>query len=289
MFSPDKLVNPLVLILLIEMMVATGLGVSFGDLAGVVKDAGLLARAALANYVLVPAAAILLLYLFHTAPMVTAGFLLVAVCPAAPFAPPLTAMARGNVSVAVGLMVVLAASSAILAPILLSFLLPLMARGANLKIDTFKIVTTLLMMTQILPLGIGMLVHSRLQKHAAKLQKRANLLSAVLSLVVFALIISLQYKTLAEIRWVGFVGLTLLILLCLAAGWIVGGQMIGIRRAVSLTTAARNVGVALVIATASFPDSAAVTAVIVVAIFQTMLLTLISLSMGRFSSAPQPF
>ena len=288
MFSPDKLVNPLVLILLIEMMVATGLGVSFGDLAGVVKNAGLLARAALANYVLVPAAAILLLYLFHTAPMVTAGFLLVAVCPAAPFAPPLTAMAQGNVNVAVGLMVVLAASSAILAPILLSFLLPLMARGANLKIDTFKIVTTLLM-TQILPLGIGMLVHSRLQKHAAKLQKRANLLSAVLSLVVFALIISLQYKTLAEIRWVGFVGLTLLILLCLAAGWIVGGQVIGIRRAVSLTTAARNVGVALVIATASFPDSAAVTAVIVVAIFQTVLLTLISLSMGRFSSVPQPF
>ena len=243
MFSPDKLVNPLVLILLIEMMVATGLGVSFGDLAGVDKNAGLLARAALANYVLVPAAAILLLYLFHTAPMVTAGFLLVAVCPAAPFAPPLTAMARGNVNVAVGLMVVLAASSAILAPILLSFLLPLVARGANLKIDTFKIVTTLLM-TQILPLGIGMMVHSRLQKHAAKLQKRANLLSAVLSLVVFALIISLQYKTLAEIRWVGFVGLTLLILLCLTAGWIVGGQMIGIRRAVSLTTAARNVGVA---------------------------------------------
>ncbi len=288
MFSPDKVVNPLVLILLIEMMVATGLGVSFGELAGVVKNAGLLARAALANYVLVPAAAILLLYLFHTAPMVTAGFLLVAVCPAAPFAPPLTSMARGNVNVAVGLMVVLAASSAILAPILLSFLLPLMARGANLKIDTFKIVTTLLM-TQILPLGIGMLVHSRLQKRAAKLQKRANLLSAVLSVVVFALIISLQYKTLAEIRWVGFVGLALLTLLCLTAGWIVGGQMIGVRRAVSLTTAARNVGVALVIATASFPDSAAVTAVIVVAIFQTVLLTLISLSMGRFSSAPQPF
>ncbi len=91
--------------------------------------------------------------------------------------------------------------------------------------------------------------------------------------MVFALIISLQYKTLAEIRWVGFVGLTLLILLSLAAGWIVGGQMIGIRRAVALTTAARNVGVALVIATASFPDSAAVTAVIVVAIFQTVLLT----------------
>jgi predicted Na+-dependent transporter len=87
---------------------------------------------------------------------------------------------------------------------------------------------------------------------------------------------------------VGFVGLTLLILLCLTAGWIVGGQVIGIRRAVGLTTAARNVGVALVIATASFPDSAAVTAVIVVAMFQTLLLARIALWMVRFSSAPQP-
>ena len=133
-----------------------------------------------------------------------------------------------------------------------------------------------------------MLVRSRLRKHAEKLQKPANLLSAVLSLVVFAFIIGLQYKTLAKIRWVGFLGLTLLILLRLDSGWIVGGQVIGIRRAVGLTTAARNVGVALMIATASFPDSAAVTAVIVVAKFQTRLLTLIALWMGRFSSAPQP-
>jgi hypothetical protein len=150
----------------------------------------------------------------------------------------------------------------------------------------FKIVTTLLM-TQILPLGVGMLVRSRL-KYTGKLQRPANLFSAILSFVVFPFIISLQYRTLAEIRWVGFVGLTLLILLCLAAGWMVAGQVIGIRRAVGLTTAARNVGVALLIATASFPDSAAVTAVIVVAMFQTLPLALIALWMGRFSSAPQP-
>jgi bile acid:Na+ symporter, BASS family len=287
LFSLDKLANSLVLVLLIEMMVATGLGVSLSDLAGVLKNANLIARAALANYVLVPATAILLLYLFQTKPMVAAGFLLVAVCPAAPFAPPLTAMAKGNVPVSVGLMVILAASSAILAPILLSFLLPLMARGADLKIDTFKIVTTLLM-TQILPLGIGMLVHSKFPRHAERLQRPANLLSALLSLVVFGLIIALQYRTLAEIRWVGFVGINLLVLLCLAAGWILGGQVTGIRRAVGLTTAARNVGVALVIATASFPDSAAVTAVIFVAIFQTVGLVLIALWMGRLPSAPQP-
>ena len=66
-----------------------------------------------------------------------------------------------------------------------------------------------------------------------------------------------------------------------------GGRVIGIRPAVGLTPATRNVGVALVIATASFPDSAAVTAVIAVVMFQTLLLALIALWMGRFSSAPQ--
>jgi predicted Na+-dependent transporter len=78
-----------------------------------------------------------------------------------------------------------------------------------------------------------------------------------------------------------------MVLLCLAAGWVSAGHAIGMRKAVGLTTAARNVGVALLIAAASFPDSAAVTAVIFFAIFQTVGLLLVALWMGRFSSASQ--
>lgn len=57
----------------------------------------------------------------------------------------MTAMAKGNVPVSVGLIVVLPGSSAILAPLLLTILLPLVARGASLKFDTVKIATALLM------------------------------------------------------------------------------------------------------------------------------------------------
>jgi predicted Na+-dependent transporter len=55
----------------------------------------------------------------------------------------------------------------------------------------------------------------------------------------------------------------------------------------SLTTAARNVGVALAIATASFPGSTAVTAVIVFAIFQTILVALVAFSVGRLYSTAE--
>src|SRR5436305_14450542 len=84
----DKLINFLVTITLIEMMVAIGLSVTFADLAGVVRNWRLVARAALANYVCVPAATVGLLLLFAAHPMVAAGFLILAVCPGAPYGPP---------------------------------------------------------------------------------------------------------------------------------------------------------------------------------------------------------
>ena len=281
MSSLDRITNLLVLVLLIEMMLSAGLRVSWSDLAGVFRNASLLARAAVANYIVVPAVVILLLHLFPAKPLVAIGFLLVGVCPAAPFAPAPTAIARGNVPVSVGLMVILAGSSAFLAPLLLSFSLPLVAHGADLKIDTSKIVTTLLM-TQILPLGIGIIVHSKRPRNAERLRKPSNVLGALLSLAVVALIVTGQSRTLTEIRGSAFVGINLLLLVCLAGGWILGGKESGIRNSVGLTTAARNVGVALVIATASFPDTAAVTAVMLVAIFQTVLLLLFAVWMGRF-------
>jgi BASS family bile acid:Na+ symporter len=281
LFWLEKLANLLVVVLLVEMMVTAGLGVSLSELVEVVRSVPLLFRAGLANYVLVPAIAVLLLYIFQAKPMVAAGFLLVTVCPGAPFAPSLTAMSKGNVPVSVGLMVILGASSALLAPLLLTLLMPLIARGHDLKIDTVKIVATLLM-SQLLPLAIGLVIRSRRPHLAQRLLKPLNAVTGILSVVVFTLIIAIQYQTLADIRARGYIGICVLILLCLAMGWILGGRPIAIRRAMALSTAARNVGVALVIATASFPGTSAVSSVIVFAIFQTILLASIALLLGRF-------
>jgi bile acid:Na+ symporter, BASS family len=127
----DQIISVLVTITLIEMMVAIGLGVTLADLAAVLENGRLLARALLANYVCVPALTVGLLYLFDPHPMVVAGFLILAVCPGAPYGPPFTALAKGNVDVAVGLMVLLAGSSAVVAPLLLYFLLPAVSGGPH--------------------------------------------------------------------------------------------------------------------------------------------------------------
>jgi BASS family bile acid:Na+ symporter len=276
----DTIVNLLVTITLLEMMAAIGLGVTLSQVASVAKDVGLVVRAAVANYLLVPLAALALLLMFRAHPMAAAGFLIAAVCPGAPYGPPFTGMAKGNVAVSVALMVILAGSSALVAPVLLRFLLPLIASEEPLKVNTLKMLTTLFF-TQLAPLCAGLAVRERLPALADKLVGPARRLSAALNLAVFGFILYAQWNTLAGIPARGFLGMLLLVLATVVIGWALGGARVRTRRAMTATTAVRNVAVSLVVATGSFPGTAAVTAALSYAVFQTIVLALVVLAWGR--------
>ncbi len=79
----DRLINLLVLIALVEMMFAIGLGVTFAELWNVARSWRLVLRTLAANYIWVPALTVVLLLIFNAAPIVAAGFLILAVCPGA--------------------------------------------------------------------------------------------------------------------------------------------------------------------------------------------------------------
>jgi BASS family bile acid:Na+ symporter len=276
----DRIINVLVTVTLIEMMIAIGLGVTLAEIIGVVRNRRLLIRAALANYVCVPAAAVGLFLLFRAQPMVAAGFLIAAVCPGAPYGPPFTALAKGNVAVSVGLMVVLAGSSAVLAPLLLGLLLPSMSGGDSLSVDAGKMVVTLLV-TQLLPLCVGVAIRQWRSNLAAGLVKPANRLSAILNLSVIGLVLAVQFSSLTAIQPVGFAGMLALVLAALVAGWVLGLPGSGNRRAMAISTSVRNVGVGLVIATSSFPGTPAVTATLAFALFQTVVMAPVAVGWGR--------
>lgn len=282
--SIDQIINILVTITLIEMMVTIGLGVTIVEVVNVARNWRLVGQAAMANYVLVPAVTIGLLLLFHPHPLVAAGFLLAAVCPGAPYGPPFTGIAKGNVPIAVGLMVILAGSSAIVAPLLLHVLLPITSGNEPLKIDVVKMVGTLLL-TQLIPLGIGLLVRHRRPKLVESLSKPAKLLSTVLNLVVFTVIIIAQFHLLVSIKATGFAGMLALVIATLVIGWLLGGPGSDRRTAMGFSTGVRNVGVSLVIATASFPGTPAVTAALAYALFQTIVLALLAVAWGRWAAS----
>jgi BASS family bile acid:Na+ symporter len=283
----DQLINALVTLTLVEMMVTTGLGVTFADLTGVARDWRLVVRAVLANYVCVPAATVGLLLLFGAHPLVAAGFLILAVCPGAPYGPPFSAIAKGNVAVAVGLMLLLAGSSAVVAPILLHYLLPLASGNGALQVDATRIVGTLLV-TQVLPLCVGVAVRQWRPLLAQRLQKPGNLASKVLNLAAVALILIAQFPLLAEIRLRGFVGMLALLAASWAVGWLLGGPRTDTRKVMTLTTSLRNVGVGLVIATGAFAGTPAVTAALAYGLVEVVGSLLLALLWGRLTAPSDP-
>ena len=280
--SIDRIVNLLAAVTLFEMMVTIGLGVKVADVAGVAGDRRTVARALVANYLLVPAAAVGLLLLFHAAPLVAAGFLISAVCPGAPYGPPFTGLAKGNVPLAVGLMLILAGSSAVAAPLLLRLLLPLVSGDQQVEVGMAKMVETLLE-DQLLPLCAGLFLRHRLPALADRLVRPARALSLILNVALLGTILTIQFGLLVAIPPRAFGGMFLLVLAALAAGWLLGGPRRADRTAMVMAAAVRNAAVSLVIAMASFPGTPAIVATTAFGLFQTIVMALIALGWGRLA------
>lgn len=278
--SLDRLINILVTITLIEMMVLIGLRVTFAELGRVAGNWRLVGRAAVANYLLVPAVAVGLLVWFDANPMVAAGFLILAVCPGAPFGPPFAGIARANVPIAVGLMVILAGSSAVISPLLLQLLLPWISGGEAPRIDLPGMLGALLI-TQLLPLLCGLLMRHRRPQLADRLLDPLELVSKILNLGVAGLILATQFSMLLDIRVRGFVGMLILLVASLVIGWLAGGAGGDVRRTMALTTALRNVGVGLVIVTANFSGTPAVSAALAYGIVEVFGSLLVAFWWGR--------
>ncbi len=201
--------------------------------------------------------------------MAATGFLILAVCPGAPYGPPFAGIARANVSAAVGLMAILAGSSAIVSPVLLNVLLPIVSRGEGARIDLIAMLGALLI-TQLLPLLVGLLVRHWSPQAAQRLLNPFELVSKIMNLSVAGLILGTQFQMLTEIRVRGFIGMLTLLVGSLAIGWVAGGSGRDNRRSMALTTSLRNVGVGLVIVTGNFAGTPAVSAALAYGIVELL-------------------
>lgn len=256
----DVITNLLTVVGLAAMMLSVGLNVTIEEVIVSIRRWRTTILGLVGNFVLVPAATIGLLWLFAPDPMVAVGFLIPAVCPGAPVGPPFAAIAKGNVPYAVGQMVLLSGSSAVLSPLLLGLFLGWLLPSSDLHVDFAAIVRTLLV-AQLLPLGVGLAIHRQAQ-WAHRAAKPVALFANLLLLGAIGLMLARQHELLGAIRLGGWIGMLLLLVVTLAIGWLSGGSGVEVRKASALTTAARNAALALVIVSGNFAETAAVTAVV---------------------------
>jgi BASS family bile acid:Na+ symporter len=246
---------------LVVMMLSIGLRVSGGEILASARPARRLVLGLIANFALLPAVTIALLHLFHADPMIAVGFLILASCPGAPVGPPITAIARGDVPWSLGMMLILAGLSALLTPALLGVLLPWVAPATELHVSYGGIVRILLI-SQLLPLALGLGFRHASPRWARRLEKPFGRLASVLLLALVGAIVVTQFGMLAAIRPRGWFGMGLLLLAGLGLGWSCGGPGGASRRGLAVTTATRNVALGLVIVGRDFAGTPAVTAVV---------------------------
>ena len=248
-----------VLVFLVCSMAATGLSLAPSALLAPLRNFRFVAVALGLNFVVAPALAWLVTAAIPLERGHAVGLLLLSAAAGAPFLPKLVRNARGDLSLAGALVGLLTAGTIIFLPLALPILVP------GLQTSAWSIAKPLLLLI-LLPLIAGMLV----QNSAASFARRVAPIVAGLGnaglLVLFGLLVALNFHALLEVVGSGAILAALLYIAGLfAVSWFVSGRDAGKRGVLALATSARNFGAALVPAE-SFANPAITTMLVVCAI-----------------------
>jgi bile acid:Na+ symporter, BASS family len=234
--------------MILTTMFGAGLQVDRKHLVATLRKYGLLARALLANFILVPLFAIVLVRAFHVDQGFAIGLVLMAMAPGVPFlANSAGRDGGGSLSFALTIAFCFAALSVITIPATIALALP---ESEAAHIPVAKFLTTLIVF-QLVPLFAGAIVGPRLSVPVMeKLAKASHFVFLAASLVFVVLLVPTFTGSVSQVY--GFGHLYIIAAVCvfsISIGWLLGGPDERYRRTLSIATLIRNVGLCLLIGT----------------------------------------
>lgn len=252
------------IVLLVSLTLTAGLLVNRAAMLDTVKRVGVLLRALVVNFIVVPALAVLVTRAFHLAEPIATGLLLMAMAPGVPFI--LMAGGRkkgGSLELAIELTFILAALSTITIPLTARLLLP---EGGSASIPLSQL--TALGLFQLLPLLVGALLAARRPSLAQAITPVVKRLTTISLIAFFAVNMPQILRSFALLFGsLGVIAMLTIIVLSIVTGWLAGGRRAAYRHTLAIGTALRNPGAAAVIAS-TFPSPAVKATVVTYLILQ---------------------
>jgi BASS family bile acid:Na+ symporter len=242
---PDWLLSLAAMATVFTVMFSIGLGIAWGQFRWIWGKPGLMLRALFTVLVAVPAVAIVVANGLGLPRLAEVGLVLMAVSPGAPVALRKSLKSGGDRSFAPALQIVVAILATVSMPLSIAGLNEYY--GGKAAIEPWPLAKQVFV-AQILPLALGMSVRAFAAAGADWLEPRLSRVSTwlLLVLVVLAIVEMFPLVMLAGTR-VG-IAIVLVTLGALAVGQLMGGPEPGTRTAVAITAAARNPGLALLVA-----------------------------------------
>jgi BASS family bile acid:Na+ symporter len=257
-----------VLVFVVTCMVAAGLGLSVHDLVAPFRRVRLVLVALAANFLIAPALAYALTRLVSLDEPYAIGLLLLGSAAGAPFLPKLAELAKGDIAFSVGLMLLLTVGNVVFMPLTLPLLIP------GMSADPWPLLRPLVL-TMLLPLGVGMAVHARWERWATRVRPSVGTVSNVSMILAVLLLTGLNIGAMVGTFGSGAVGVAVLFVAALfAVGYAAGGPAPSTRSVLGLGTGQRNVAAALVVATQSFPTEPGVVVMLLVSTIAGLVLLL---------------
>lgn len=250
------LLDAAALVFSVASMLSVGLGTTVQELIGRLGNGNRIARALIANFVLVPLLAYAIANLLGLDPPLRTGLMLLGMAAGAPFVIKLSEVAGQDVGTAGTLLVLLLPSTVLYLPLVAPLVLP------NVTVTVTAIAIPLLL-SMLLPLMLGLLARAWLPRSALRLQPMMGAIAtvALIVLVFFTFILNLP-QIIALFGTGAILAATLLVAGAFAIGFLVGDD----RGVMGLGTAQRNIAAATIVATQSIDEPGTLSMVVVTAL-----------------------
>ena len=268
-----------VLIFIVTSMLGMGFSLTIPQIMAPLKNRRLVIMSLVANFVLVPILALVIVRIIPLSEGLQIGLILVGFAAGAPFLPKLVQVAKGDMAFTAGLMVLLMVVTIAYLPIVLPFVL------TGVQVSPWEIAKSLIVL-MLIPLAIALFIRARYEEVAKGLiptmTMAANLSLAAMFIGYFVGYFDESFGVL------GTGGILVAILLVVGAvivGYLLGGTDRDSKKVLALGTGQRNLAAAFAIASSNFASNPEVVLEVMdVAVMGLIILMLIAGELGRRSA-----
>ena len=250
---PEWMLTAIAAATIFAVMLDVGLGVALGEFRWILRHPALVAKSLFAVLIAVPALALLACRLLELPRAVEIGIVLMSISPGAPVALRRSLDAGGHRSFAPALQILLALIAVVSMPLSVAALDHYYRGHASVAPS---VVARQVLFAQLLPLGAGILARRAFPALASSLARWIGPLGAVLLAVLAVVAIVDVWEVVARAGARVGLAIVLITAFALAVGHLMGGPDEGTRTAVAISSAARNPGLALLVAALNAAETA---------------------------------
>jgi len=270
----NTLYNLMGLVFVLGTIASMGLSLTIAQITGPLRNVRFVVIAMLANFVVPPILALILIRLFSLDEPLAVGLLLVSLAAGAPALPKTAVFAKVDTAAATGLMVLLVVATIVVLPIAL----PLLLTGISV---TFWDIAAGLVYLILIPLAVSLFVRARWPDAAASALPFFSQASNLSLLILLVLMVVLNFSDVVGLLGSGgLLASLILVILTTAGGYLLGKLGKAGDWLQALGAGQRNIAAAMVVATMNFGNDEVVMVVVYSLIVMVVLIPL-ALELGK--------